>query len=311
MNEKKKVLVTGGTGFLGKHLCENLRKREYEIITFTRKEYDITRERDVESLFQNKGHIDFVVHAAALVGGIGFNKENPGRIYYDNIMMNTLIQEYARRHNVTKFLGIGSVCSYPKITPVPFREESLWEGYPEETNAPYGLSKRSLLVQSQSYRQQYGFNAIHLVMVNLYGPYDNFNLETSHVIPAMIRRIIEAKERGEQKIRLWGTGNASREFLYAEDAAEGIVLALENYDGKDPINLGSGMEISIRALAEKVSSLIGFEGDIVWDATKPDGQPRRCLDVSKAKSAFNFTAKTSLDEGLKKTIDWYRSSMSS
>ncbi|HLC53144.1 MAG TPA: GDP-L-fucose synthase [Candidatus Nanoarchaeia archaeon] len=309
--DKKRVLVTGGTGFLGKHLCDNLRKGDkYEIITFTRKEYDITKEEDVRALFQDKGPIDFVIHAAALVGGIGFNKENPGRVYYENIMMNTLLQEYARRNNVAKFVGVGSVCSYPKITPVPFKEEALWEGYPEETNAPYGLSKKSMLVQSQSYAQQYGFNAIHLVMVNLYGPHDHFDLETSHVIPALIRKFMEAKER-ETTVTLWGTGNASREFLYVEDAAEGIILALENYNEKGPVNLGSGMEISIRALAEKISFLVGFKGTIVWDVTKPDGQPRRCLDVSKAKNAFNFTAKTPFDEGLKKTIDWYASVKSS
>lgn len=306
MDKDARILVTGGNGFLGKHVCERLRTGGYEnIVTFSRKEYDLTRESDVAKLFNDKAPINTVLHLAAVVGGIGFNKENPGRIYYENIMMNTLIQEYARRAEVSKFVGVGSVCSYPKFVATPFKEESLWEGYPEETNAPYGLAKKSMLVQTQAYAQQYHFNAIHLVMVNLYGPGDNFDLNTSHVIPALIRKFKEAKEKNGQEIVLWGTGSASREFLYVADAAEGIVRAMEQYDRDVPVNLGSGREVAIRDLAAKIAELIGFSGKITWDATKPDGQPRRCLDVSRAEKEFGFQAQTSLEEGLQKTINWY------
>jgi len=272
---------------------------------------NLTGENNVEKLFKDNAQIDVVLHLAAVVGGIGFNKENPGNIYYENIMMNTLVQEYSRLAGVSKFVGVGSVCSYPKIVPTPFKEEKLWDGYPEETNAPYGLAKKSMLVQSQAYSQQYGFNAIHLVMVNLYGPEDDFNPKTSHVIPALIRKFSEAKQNNCNEVTLWGTGNASREFLYVEDAAEGIVFAAEKYNKSDPINLGNGMEISIKELTGKISKIIGFNGKIIWDSSKPDGQPRRCLDVSKAEKEFGFKAKTSFDSGLKRTIDWYLSTKDS
>ena len=306
MEKNIRILVTGGTGFLGKHVCDKLRSRGFqEIITFSRKDYNLTKESDVARLFQDKAPIDIVLHLAAVVGGIGFNKENPGKIYYENIIMNTLIQEYSRLAGVSKFVGVGSVCSYPKIVPTPFKEESLWNGYPEETNAPYGLAKKSMLVQSQAYAQQYGFNAIHLVMVNLYGPGDNSNPNTSHVIPALIRKFSEAKEKKYPEVVLWGTGTASREFLYVADAAEGITLAMERYNKPSPVNLGSGQEVTIKDLATRIAELAGFNGKIQWDATKPDGQPRRCLDVSKAEREFGFKAGTSLAEGLKKMISWY------
>ena len=272
---------------------------------------NLTGENNVEKLFKDNAQIDVVLHLAAVVGGIGFNKENPGNIYYENIMMNTLVQEYSRLAGVSKFVGVGSVCSYPKIVPTPFKEEKLWDGYPEETNAPYGLAKKSMLVQSQAYAQQYGFNAIHLVMVNLYGPEDDFNPKTSHVIPALIRKFSEAKQNNYNEVILWGTGSASREFLYVEDAAEGIIHAMEHYNKSFPVNLGSGHEVTIKGLATKIADLTGFEGEIKWDSSKPDGQPRRCLDVSKAEKEFGFKAGTSLDEGLKKTIDWYNLEKSS
>ncbi len=310
MEKNIRILVTGGKGFLGKHVCENLRSRGFnEIITFSRKDYNLTRENDVEKLFKDNTQIDVVLHLAAVVGGIGFNKENPGKIYYENLMMNTLVQEYSRLAGVSKFVGVGSVCSYPKIVPTPFKEEKLWDGYPEETNAPYGLAKKSMLVQSQAYAQQYGFNAIHLVMVNLYGPGDDFNPRTSHVIPALIRKFSEARQNNYHEITLWGTGNASREFLYVEDAAEGIIKAIEHYNKSFPVNLGSGQEVTIKGLATKIAELTGFAGEIKWDATKPDGQPRRCLDVSLAEKEFYFKACTPLEEGLTKTISWYKQSL--
>jgi len=312
MEKDIRILVTGGKGFLGKNVCEKLRSRGFkDIITFSRKDYNLTRENDVEKLFKDNAQIDVVLHLAAVVGGIGFNKENPGNIYYENIMMNTLVQEYSRLAGVSKFVGVGSVCSYPKIVPTPFKEEKLWDGYPEETNAPYGLAKKSMLVQSQAYSQQYGFNAIHLVMVNLYGPEDDFNPKTSHVIPALIRKFSEAKQNNYNEVILWGTGSASREFLYVEDAAEGIIHAMEHYNKSFPVNLGSGHEVTIKGLATKIADLTGFEGEIKWDSSKPDGQPRRCLDVSKAEKEFGFKAKTSFDSGLKRTIDWYLSTKDS
>ena len=270
---------------------------------------NLTGENNVEKLFKDNAQIDVVLHLAAVVGGIGFNKENPGNIYYENIMMNTLVQEYSRLAGVSKFVGVGSVCSYPKIVPTPFKEEKLWDGYPEETNAPYGLAKKSMLVQSQAYAQQYGFNAIHLVMVNLYGPEDDFNPKTSHVIPALIRKFSEAKQNNYNEVILWGTGSASREFLYVEDAAEGIIHAMEHYNKSFPVNLGSGHEVKIKGLATKIAELTGFLGEIKWDATKPDGQQRRCLDVSLAEKEFYFKAGTSLEEGLTKTISWYKQSL--
>ncbi len=306
MEKNIKILVTGGKGFLGKHVCEELHSRGFKsIITFSRKDYNLTRESDVEKLFKDKAQIDVVLHLAAVVGGIGFNKENPGRIYYENIMMNTLVQEYSRLAGVSKFVGVGSVCSYPKIVSTPFKEERLWDGYPEETNAPYGLAKKSMLVQSQAYAQQYGFNAVHLIMVNLYGPGDDFNPGTSHVIPALIKKFSEARQNNCNEVTLWGAGNASREFLYVADAAKGIANAMEHYSKSFQVNLGSGQEVTIKGLATKIAELTGFTGEIKWDATKPDGQPRRCLDVSLAEKEFGFKARTSLEEGLTKTISWY------
>ncbi len=249
---------------------------------------------------------DIVIHLAAKVGGIGLNREKPGELFYDNIMIGVQLMEQARLNKVEKFVAIGTICAYPKFTPVPFKEKDLWDGYPEETNAPYGLAKKMLLVQSQAYRQQYCFNSIFLLPVNLYGPGDNFDSSSSHVIPALIKKCVDAVENNKDKINVWGTGKASREFLYVEDAAEGIILATEKYDKSEPVNLGAGFEITIKDLVEKIAKLTGFKGEIEWDHSKPDGQPRRMLDVSKAKKEFDFTAKTDFDEGLKKTIEWYK-----
>lgn len=306
ISKDSKILVTGGKGFLGEALIESLIKRGYRRIeTFRHSEFDLTLEKDVARLFQERGPFQGVIHLAAAVGGIAYNKKNPGKVFYENIMMNTFLQEYALRYKVGKFVGIGSVCSYPKILPVPFKEESLWAGYPEETNATYGLAKKMMLVQSQAYREQYGFNAIHLLMVNLYGPRDNFDLADSHVIPALIRKFVESKKLGREEVTLWGTGSASREFLFVEDAAEAIVLALESYNKPSPVNIGSGMEITIKDLANTIARLVGFNGIVSWDSTKPDGQPRRALDVEKAKREFGFSAKTDLKAGLQKTIEWF------
>ncbi|MCM8758631.1 MAG: GDP-L-fucose synthase [Candidatus Omnitrophica bacterium] len=307
----KKVLITGGYGFLGSRVVDILKKIDSEInlIVFRRKDFDLRKESDVERLFRNNSDIDLVIHLAGDVGGIGYNRAYPGEICFNNLMMNTLVMEYSRRYGVKKFVGIGTVCSYPKFTPVPFKEENLWDGYPEETNAPYGLAKKMMLVQGQAYRQQFGFNAIHLLMINLYGPEDNFDPENSHVIAALIKKFCEAKIKKQKKVILWGTGRASREFLYVEDAAEAIVLAAEKYNSPEPVNIGSGNEISIKDLANIVAKLTGFEGEIVWDTTRPDGQPRRCLDVSKAWNEFGFKAKTTFEEGLKKTINWYFNSI--
>lgn len=303
----KKILVTGGKGFLGSHVVENLinkRKVPPKNIRITSSsENDLRQWYNCLSAVKD---IDVIIHLAGRTGGIGYNRRNPGSLFYDNIIMNTMLIEAARLEGVEKFVGIGSVCSYPKFTPVPFREIDLWNGYPEETNAPYGLAKKMMLVQSQAYRQQYRFNAIHLLMTNLYGPRDHFDLEDSHVIPALIMKFFKAKLNDEDKVIIWGTGKATREFLYVEDAAEGILLAAERYDGSDPINLGSGVEITIKNLAETISSIIGYSGDIVWDHSKPDGQPKRCLDVTKAEYEFGFKASTPLNEGLKKTILWYK-----
>lgn len=299
----KKVLVTGGAGFLGKFVVAELKRRDATKITVP--EYprtDLTRLKDCKKVVKNQ---DLVIHLAAKVGGIGLNRAKPGELFYDNAMMGIQLMEEARKAKVEKFVTVGTVCSYPKNTPVPFKEEDLWNGYPEETNAPYGLAKKMLLVQGQTYRQQYGFNAVYLLQVNLYGPGDNFDLESSHVIPAMIRKFYEAKRRNEPTVTLWGTGKPSREFLYVEDAARGIVAATEQYDLGNPVNLGSGQEITIKKLAETISKLVGYKGKIAWDVTRPDGQPRRRLDVSKAKKLFGFVAKTPFETGLKKTIDWY------
>lgn len=301
----KKVLVTGGAGFLGSFLVEKLYQRgvhERDIRILSSKEGDLRKWENCVSAVKN---IDIVIHLAARVGGIGFNREYPGTLFYDNIMMGVQMLEAARQEGVNKFVAIGTICAYPKFTPVPFKEENLWDGYPEETNAPYGLAKKMLLVQSQAYRQQYGFNSIFLLPVNLYGPGDNFDYESSHVIPALIRKFIEALSNNEKEVMIWGTGEASREFLYVEDAAEGIILATENYNKPEPVNLGAGFEIPIRELADLIRNLTGFEGEIKWDHSKPDGQPRRSLDTTKAKEEFGFEAKTNFRKGLERTIEWY------
>jgi GDP-L-fucose synthase len=269
------------------------------------RDYDLTQEGDVARFYAD-ARPDVVVHLAAVVGGIGANRAKPATFFYENLHMGTMLMEHAWRRGVTKFVGLGTICSYPKMTPVPFREEDLWNGYPEETNAPYGLAKKMLLVQGQAYRQQYGFNAIHLLPVNLYGPGDNFDPESSHVIPALIRKCLDANERGEREVIVWGDGSATREFLYVEDCARGILLATERYDGPEPVNIGAGFEISIRELMTLVADACGFRGAIVWDPTKPNGQPRRCLDTSLAAALFGFGSSTDLREGLTRTVEWYR-----
>jgi GDP-L-fucose synthase len=302
----KRVLVTGGSGFLGSRVVAKLRGfGPAEIFIPRRATCNLVEQADVSGLFEET-HPDIVIHLAAHVGGIGANRENPGSFFYENLMMGAQLMEYARRFQVRKFVAIGTICSYPKFTPVPFKEEDLWIGYPEETNAPYGLAKKMMLVQSQAYRAQYGFNSIFLLPVNLYGPGDNFDPESSHVIPAIIRKCVEAVRNGESSIKLWGTGAATREFLHVDDAADGILLAAERYDGGDPVNLGSGMEISIKDLANRIAEFSGFRGDLVWDATKPDGQPRRSLDTTKAEQFFGFRAKVPFEDGLKETIEWFK-----
>jgi GDP-L-fucose synthase len=303
--QKKRVVITGGAGFLGSFVVEKLQERGCrEIIVPRSREYDLRNRDAIVKLYEvTRPHI--VIHLAAVVGGIGANRRNPGRFFYDNAIMGIQLMEYARQFGVEKFVAIGTVCSYPKVTPVPFKEDDLWNGYPEETNAPYGLAKKMMLVQAQAYRAQYGFNAIYLIPVNLYGPRDNFDLETSHVIPAIIRKCVEAKESGRDEIVLWGDGSPTREFLYVEDAAEGIILATERYNGELPINLGTGEEISIRDLAALIARETGFNGRFVWDTTKPNGQPRRCLDVTRAKMLFGFQAKYSLRDGIARTVNWF------
>ena len=301
----KRMVVTGGAGFLGRHVARKLKERGCRDIFVPRsRDCDLVRTEAVHKLYAD-AKPDIVVHLAARVGGIGANMRNPGSFFYENLMMGVQLMEQGRLHAIEKFVAIGTVCAYPKFTPVPFSEDDIWNGYPEETNAPYGLAKKMLLVQSQAYRQQYGFNAIYLLPVNLYGPGDNFDPEYSHVIPALIKKAFDAKEQGERSITAWGTGQASREFLYVEDAAEGIVLATEKYDKPDPVNLGAGFEITIRELAELICTVAGFDGKIKWDTSKPDGQPRRCLDTSRAKREFGFVARTNLREGLKRTVEWY------
>jgi len=307
----KKIVVTGGSGFLGGHLLRRLESAGCQnVFVPVSKEYDLTRSDAIESLFE-KHRPDVLIHMAAVVGGIGANRANPGKFFYDNAIMGIQLIEAARRFGVEKTVVLGTICAYPKFTPVPFQEDALWDGYPEETNAPYGLAKKMMLVQCQSYREQYGMNAIFLLPVNLYGPNDNFDLESSHVIPALIRKCVDAVESGSKEIVLWGDGSPTREFLYVEDAAEGILLATQDYDKAEPVNLGSGMEISIRDLATKIATMTGFTGEIVWDASKPNGQPRRCLDVTRAEREFGFRAATPFETGLRKTIKWYLSSRQS
>lgn len=304
--KNKRVCVTGGAGFLGSFILEKLAERGAKDVFVPRiEDYDLTLEQDQGRMLDD-ARPDMIIHLAALAGGIGANRARPAEFFYKNLMMGVPLMHKAWEKGVGKFVAIGTICAYPKFTPIPFREENLWEGYPEETNAPYGLAKKMLLVQSQAYREQYGFNSIYLLPVNLYGPRDNFNLETSHVIPALIRKCVEAQQRGDDQIVVWGTGFPTREFLYAGDAAEGILLAAENYDGSEPVNLGSGMEISIKDLVELIVTLTGFEGKIIWDKTKPDGQPRRALDVKRARDLFGFEAQTPFEEGLRNTIEYFK-----
>jgi len=312
--QNHRVLVTGGAGFLGSFIVEKLKERgAIDVIVPHIDEYDLRDTVNIRRLFDDVSNSSnyvisdlIIIHLAALAGGIGANRARPAEFFYDNLMMGVPLMHEAWKRGVDKFVAIGSICAYPKFTPVPFREENLWEGYPEETNAPYGLAKKMLLVQAQTYRDQYDFNGVYLLPVNLYGPRDNFNLETSHVIPALIRKCIEAQDRGDDHLVVWGDGTPTREFLYVEDAAEGILLATEKYNGREPVNLGSGFEISIKDLVNLIVKLTGFEGEIVWDTSKPNGQPRRGLDTSRAKKYFGFEAQTQFEEGLRRTIEWYR-----
>ncbi len=305
---KERIVITGGAGFLGKHLQKELQSRGVpakSLLVPTIEKYDLTSQAAVVRMYDDMKPT-VVIHLAAEVGGIGANRDNPGRFFYANMAMGLHLIEQARIHGLKKFVQIGTICAYPKFTPVPFKEEDLWRGYPEETNAPYGVAKKALLVMLQAYRHQYGLNGIYLLPVNLYGPGDNFDLQTSHVIPALIRKFCTAVDEGRPEVVLWGTGSASREFLYVKDAARAIAMAAERYDGPEPVNMGAGFEITIKKLAEKIKDLVGFAGRIVWDATQPDGQPRRCLDTSRAKEFFGFEARTPFDEGLRDTIERWR-----
>ena len=302
----KRVIVTGGSGFLGSFVVEKLKERGATNVFVPRSsEYDLRQPDEIESMLQDC-HADMVIHLAALAGGIGANRARPAEFFYDNLMMGVPLLHQAWKQGVEKFVAVGSVCSYPKFTPLPFKEENLWDGYPEETNAPYGLAKKMLLVQSQAYRQQYGYNSIYLMPVNLFGPRDNFNLETSHVIPALIRKAVEAAERGDPELPVWGDGSPTPEFLYVEDAADGIVTAAEKYNGDQPVNLGSGYEISIKDLVEMIARMTGFEGKLVWQTDKPNGQPRRGLDVTRAREYFGWSARVPFEEGMRRTIEWFK-----
>jgi GDP-L-fucose synthase len=301
----KRITVTGGAGFLGSHVVSRLQARGADVFVARSRDYDLVSGDAVRRLYHD-ARPQVVIHLAAQVGGIGANRENPGRFFYENLMMGVQLMEEGRRAGVEKFVAVGTVCAYPKFTPVPFREDDLWNGYPEETNAPYGLAKKMLLVQAQAYREQYGFLAIYLLPVNLYGPRDSFDPAKSHVIPALIKKCVDAIARGDREVEVWGTGSASREFLYVDDCANAIVLATQRYEKTDPVNLGAGCEISIKDLVELIAKLTGFRGAIRWDASKPDGQPRRCLDVSRAEREFGFRAETSFEDGLRTTIEWYR-----
>ena len=304
--KNRRVCVTGGAGFLGSFVLEALKQRGAAEVYVPRiEEYDLVNPADIQRMYDT-ARPDLVIHLAALAGGIGANRARPADFFYINLMMGVQLMHEAWKRGIEKFVAIGTVCAYPKFTPIPFREETLWDGYPEETNAPYGLAKKMLLVQAQAYREQYGFNAIYLLPVNLYGPRDNFDLQTSHVIPALIRKCIEAQARGDKEVVLWGDGSPTREFLYAGDAADGILTAAEFFNGSEPVNLGSGQEISIKNLAEMIARLTGFQGKLVWDTTQPNGQPRRALDTSRAANFFGWRAQTSFEEGLKQTIAWYR-----
>jgi GDP-L-fucose synthase len=299
-----KIVVTGGTGFLGTHVVKKLSERGFNVGVPRHQDYDLRNRHEVMSMFR-LFKPDIVIHLAAVCGGIGANQKEPGRFLYDNLIMGLEMIDFAKEYGVEKFVQVGTVCAYPKHTPVPFKEEDIWNGYPEETNAPYGLAKKMLLVQCQAYRQQYGMNTIYLIPVNLYGPHDNFDAFTSHVIPALIKKCVDARESKAESITVWGTGSASREFLYVDDCAEAIVLATEKYNGAEPVNIGSGSEIVMRDLVEVIKKATGFEGSVIYDTTKPDGQPRRCLDTSRAANAFGFKACTSFEEGIRKTVEWY------
>jgi len=306
--DKKRIMLTGGAGFLGSFVAQKLKARGCASVFIPREtDYNLVDESAVKRAFSDSNP-DIVIHLAAKVGGIGANRANPGKFFYDNLMMGAQLMEQARLNKIEKFVAIGTICAYPKFAPVPFKEEDLWNGYPEETNAPYGIAKKMLLVQAQAYRQQYGLNSIFLLPVNLYGPGDNFNPDTSHVIPALIRKCVEAVKAGDKEITVWGTGKATREFLYVEDCADAIVLATERYNSPEPVNIGAGFEISIQDLAGLIANLAGFRGKVIWDSAKPDGQPRRMLDTSKAFGSFGFSSKVKFEDGLRRTIEWYRNS---